>query len=540
MIIRRFTFSVFVALIAALSLRGQGGRPLGALHQALRAPGSASGNEGYVSQPIGSNKLTWTWISVESTGLVEHSRTHILPFDQPVDIHHLSPGVWWLVGLDTGSGSACIEVLHFDFVGRHIVTLNRQSYPGVRLATSGYDSKNHALYVLDEWSSTIYAFPVPDGANTLLPVAMASLPALSSMILPAIADPSYELWTDRYGMPPLGGGDLDKGVLFVSNQREHRVGTSSKPRFWVAYDPLDGWTFTPHSLRPISNLERQNRYSLRRGAYTPLAGTWQVKGPPGLFDIVDEDSGITAFQGSLNPPSDWWISDDSDPTTWETIQIPNGALEQYRRYRIRSTTSPGITPSRLTLPILRYGVPTQPAGSNQRQLLPGSLDSFGDGGAVIGNAKFAASSRLLLGEAGSGADVSVFLLLAFRNPDGTDPIVDQGDGTFSLQTTSFIGPKSVVGVERESLSDTCFFGVPLPELPSLIGQTLLFQVVASVDGDPLRSDVFGITIHDGSAVTGLSTMSVADPCASFLHGVASDLSDTTPACAELQDLLDGH
>ncbi len=438
---------------------------------------------GDLTQSAGNDTLTWSWIEWPTPNAPEVRSTSVqVPFIQPGDCIEIGAGFYLVSGWDQATNTGHLTHLHLDYSQRQMTIILSRSYPGIDPWQIAWDKHDGTLFLWDYRVPRLLAVPYAGIAGGLVPETLNGAAEVGGQTLPALTRPNdYQLFGDSFSRPASGDG-----VRMAPSSPLLWYGTASTPRYKVFWTPAGGWTVTPYSVHAIDDAKRQVSYFIRHGGYSSTRGPVLVKGPAGPYSIVDIDSETVVQTGTLSPPTNWWLTDDSDPQTWLELPITAGALEVGKRYQI--TGAPGTLTSRVIAPLLRYGYPSGPTGAFLFQLIPGD---FLPSELAVGSQDFGVTSGLFADRSNTLVDVQIWLLVGFRLPDGTDPVTDLGNGTWVLNTELVLGPKVYDDIQSQSLKSETLFKIPIPNEPDLPGQVVLFQYIVVAGADALVSDVFG-------------------------------------------------
>jgi hypothetical protein len=179
----------------------------------------------------------------------------------------------------------------------------------------------------------------------------------------------------------------------------------------------------------------------------------------------------------------------TSPTGYSPLNLPQGGLIPGRYYRIHGGS--GATFNGYTeMVLLRYGAPQTVA------LVTMPTGQLGTG-LWIGNDDFAIVGRV---SAGSSQTVpvalDVYLWLAARNPDGSDPVWQHPvSGVWYLTDVLGIAGPFHVDIDSKATAESLAFALPIPDEPGLQGGVLLMQwATVTPNQEAAVSDVFGAMI----------------------------------------------
>ncbi len=240
--------------------------------------------------------------------------------------------------------------------------------------------------------------------------------------------------------------------------------------FALTFDP--GWGLTSFnvwndagtwSVRPFPVMSSPEAWQVE--SYPATNRPLRIHGAAGPFQIVDTRDDSVVFNGTQTSTA----PQKHTPTT----------LEPGVRYRLESAS--GAAPTTFT-PNVRYGEGIGLNGIEMRNGFPNSDFVIGEPSVFLGGAIRQSDPAV------GAATGLVWLWLAQRRADGTDPVVDV-DGSPVL--TELMGTAGPIMVEPSPGGDYFGFELPLPNDPNLAGTVFLWQFVSLTGMDLLVSDVVG-------------------------------------------------
>ena len=440
---------------------------------------------GFLQAEDGQTTMKWkVYKGVNLDSVVSHT----LPFDRHAGGARMTKSFFVVCGFNSQTGEGVIEWLFLSRTHPYqVVSIATETYADINPVAFAWDAKHGRAYI---WAAdgNLYSAPMPIGATP--PARSRFSNPLTPIVEPALSSPfggSYRMWT------------RNDGINLTPVSISHRKGTTENPRLIVRFAPGMGWLATPWSTRDMSSAALEDTgYSILHASYVPVAGPLRVKGPGGPFELFDVDSSNVVFTGILPDAPQWWRTDDDNLTTWNTLFFDQNVLKPGNLYQIRHVASGKLSVN--FLPLIRYGAPST---INEQGLTWRMQRGQANGWqSVIGNNEFGVTGHLGVSPSGQSREVHFYLNIAFRNPDGSDPVAPVGsNGQYLLTSISgMIGPTIVSEFDSDQVRWPLANSIPIPSDPALAGTVLLFQHVAITSNVALVSDIFGVCIGDDSGI----------------------------------------
>ena len=408
-------------------------------------------DDGIVSSVVGSGALEWQVFRTPSFGRMSLPS----PCTSHQAIAHVGGGKMVIAG-KTAAGNTKLFVLELSSIAAATMQVTTQvDYgPSLGIRRFYWSEPDQMLFAMNESASTreILATSL-NPAQIVLPATYADF----ERVVPTPPIPDFDT-VGTIGRPYGGHGC---GV--------HMPGPSAGFTLYpdvtdVVRDSQGIWRSQKLPGRVLTLLPT---WELGGSPFASNTGPVQIRGGTGSFQLVNFLTGDIELQGTV-----------PDAATFSTFALPRPLMPGVLHRIVGSGAEP-----RIFLPLVRHGAPTADATVAMRHgtILPPFQ---------VGGADFRLTGHL---DTAPPAQVPVWLWMALRRADGTDPVETIG-GRQVLAATELLGSAGPFFTQPpEGMTSASFvFPIDLPNDNTWAGVTVLWQYLAITPlWNVVVSDVFG-------------------------------------------------